>query len=102
LVLSSRKYDPRCSSRIRILIFYPSRIPYPGSKHHRVSDPDPQHWFEGCTMYSRLFVPQCWYSQNKAFKFLLLFFLFNLFSSSYRVSCWRQRTLTSASCVARM
>ncbi len=26
LFLSSRKYDPGCSSRIRILIFYPSRI----------------------------------------------------------------------------
>ncbi len=37
LFLSSRKYDPGCSSRIRILIFYPSRIqgvkkaPDPGS-----------------------------------------------------------------------
>jgi hypothetical protein len=28
-------------SRIRILIFYPSRIQ--GSKRHRISDPDPQH-----------------------------------------------------------
>jgi hypothetical protein len=27
LFLSSRKYDPGCSSRIRILTFYPSRIP---------------------------------------------------------------------------
>ncbi len=25
--VSYRKYDPRCSSRIRILIFYPSRVP---------------------------------------------------------------------------
>ncbi len=41
---SSRKYDPICSSRIRILIFYPSRIP--GSKRHRI--PDPQHC-EQCT-----------------------------------------------------
>jgi hypothetical protein len=32
LFLSSRKYDPGCSSRIRILIFYPSRIPDPGVK----------------------------------------------------------------------
>jgi hypothetical protein len=31
--LSSKKYDPGCSSRIRMLTFYPSRIP----------DPDPQH-----------------------------------------------------------
>ncbi len=30
--LSSRKYDLRFSSRIRILKFYPSRIPYPGSR----------------------------------------------------------------------
>jgi hypothetical protein len=30
--LSSRKYDPGCSSRIRILAFYPSRIPDPGVK----------------------------------------------------------------------
>jgi hypothetical protein len=30
LFLSSRKYDPCCSSRIQILIFYPSRIPHPG------------------------------------------------------------------------
>ncbi len=32
LFKSSRKYDPRCSSRIRILIFYPSRILDPGVK----------------------------------------------------------------------
>ncbi len=32
LFLCSRKYDPGCSSRIRILIFYPSRIPDPGVK----------------------------------------------------------------------
>ncbi len=31
--LSSRKYDPGCSSRTRILTFYQFRIP------------DPQHWF---------------------------------------------------------
>ncbi len=30
--LSSRKYDPGCSSRIQILIFYPSRIPDVGVK----------------------------------------------------------------------
>jgi hypothetical protein len=35
--LSSRKYDPSCSSRIRILIFYPSRIPDSGVK----KAPDP-------------------------------------------------------------
>ncbi len=37
LFLSSLKYDPGCSSRIRILIFYPSRIPDPGVK----KAPDP-------------------------------------------------------------
>ncbi len=44
--LSFRKYDPGCSSqiRIRILTFYPSRIPDPGVKRHRISDPDRQHW----------------------------------------------------------
>ncbi len=31
-LLSSMKYDPGCSSRIRILTFYPSRIPDPGVK----------------------------------------------------------------------
>ena len=31
--LSSRKYEPSCSSRIRILSFYPSRIPDPGVKN---------------------------------------------------------------------
>jgi hypothetical protein len=35
--LSSRKYDPGCSSRIRMLTFYPSRIPDPGVK----KAPDP-------------------------------------------------------------
>jgi hypothetical protein len=30
--LSSKKYDPGCSSRIRMLTFYPSRIPDPGSR----------------------------------------------------------------------
>ncbi len=37
LFLSSRKYDPDCSSRIRILIFYPSLIQ--GSQRHRIPDP---------------------------------------------------------------
>jgi hypothetical protein len=35
--LSSGKYDPDCSSRIRILTFYPSRNQ--GSKRHRILDP---------------------------------------------------------------
>ena len=35
--LSSRKYDLGCSSRIRMLTFYPSRIPDPGVK----KAPDP-------------------------------------------------------------
>jgi hypothetical protein len=59
--LSSRKYDPGCSSRIRILTFYPSRIPDPGVKkapdpgsgsatlvpnhHNHVPNKLPFHWF---------------------------------------------------------
>ncbi len=39
--------DPGSGSRIRILIFYPSRIQ--GSKRHRIPDPDPQHWRNGST-----------------------------------------------------
>jgi hypothetical protein len=55
--LSSGKYDPGCSSRIRMLNFLP--IPDPdaelsthpgsriqGSKRHRIPDPDPQHWLD--------------------------------------------------------
>ncbi len=43
--LSSRKYDSKSSSRIRILIFYPSRdLGSRGSKSHRILDPDPQYW----------------------------------------------------------
>ncbi len=40
----SRKYDPGCSSRIRILTFYPSRIQ--GSKRHRIRirNTDPEQW----------------------------------------------------------
>ncbi len=42
--LSSRKYDPGCSSQIQMLTFYPSRIPDPGvKKAPRI--PDPQHWY---------------------------------------------------------
>ncbi len=41
MFLSSRKYNPGCSSWIRILIFYPSRIRDPGFKKARI--PDPQH-----------------------------------------------------------
>ncbi len=37
LFLSSTKYDPGCTSRNRILTFYPSRIPDPGFK----KAPDP-------------------------------------------------------------
>ncbi len=42
LLLSSRKYDPKYSSRIRILILYPSRMQ--GSTMLLIPDPDPQHW----------------------------------------------------------
>jgi hypothetical protein len=46
LFLSSRKYDPGCSSRIRILIFLP--IPDPGSRGQKgtgsqIPNSDPQH-----------------------------------------------------------
>ncbi len=51
--LSSRKYDPGCSSRIRMLTFYPSRIPDPGVK----KAPDP-----GSRIRIRKTVP--WYSLN--------------------------------------
>ncbi len=44
LFLSSRKYDSGCSSRIRIFPHPGSRIRIQGSKKHRLSDPDPQHW----------------------------------------------------------
>jgi hypothetical protein len=37
----SKKYDPGFSSRIRMLTFYPSRIPDPGVR----KTPDPQHLF---------------------------------------------------------
>ncbi len=43
IFFSSRKCDPGCSSRIRILYFYPSRSRIQGSKRHRNLDPDPQH-----------------------------------------------------------
>ncbi len=45
LFLSSRKYDPASSSRILILIFYPSWIPDPGVK----KAPDPDYWL-CCTL----------------------------------------------------
>jgi hypothetical protein len=45
--LSSRKYDPGCSSRIRILTFYPPRIPDPGVK----KAPDPESG--SATLYVR-------------------------------------------------
>jgi len=39
LVSNSPKYDPGCSSRIRILISYPSWIPDPRVKRHQIQDP---------------------------------------------------------------
>jgi hypothetical protein len=47
--LSSRKYDPGCSSRIpdpNDGDFYPSRIPDPGVKKALVPDLDPQLWYK--------------------------------------------------------
>ncbi len=46
---NSRNYDPVCSSRIRILIFSPSRIPDLGSRGQkctgsRITNPVPQHF----------------------------------------------------------
>ncbi len=41
--LSFWKYDQGCSSRVRILIFYLSRIQ--GSKSHRIPEPDQEHCF---------------------------------------------------------
>jgi|688.fasta_scaffold1015007_1 hypothetical protein len=54
---SSRKQDLGCSSRIWILMFYPSRIPIQGSKWLRIPDPDPQHWFRFGILFifSRIF-----------------------------------------------
>jgi len=46
MFLSSRKYDPGCSSRIRTLIFYPS------PKGHRI--PDPEHRGDDNACLSRL------------------------------------------------
>ncbi len=43
MFLSSRKYDLGCSSRIRILIFYPSRIPDTGAKKAPDTGSGPQH-----------------------------------------------------------
>jgi hypothetical protein len=39
--LSSRKYDPGCSSRLRILFFTHPGSRIPGSKKHRSQIPDP-------------------------------------------------------------
>jgi hypothetical protein len=50
--LSSRKYDPGCSSRIRMLTFYPSRIPDPGVK----KAPDPRSWIRIRNTASRKYV----------------------------------------------
>ncbi len=49
--LRSRKYNPGCSSRIRILTFYPSRIPDPGVK----KAPDP-----GSGSETMLKISLCW------------------------------------------
>jgi hypothetical protein len=46
---SSRKYDPGCSSRIRILTFSPSRIPDPGVK--KAPDPGSATLGHICTCY---------------------------------------------------
>jgi hypothetical protein len=43
--LSSRKYDPGCSSRIRMLTSTHPGSRIQGSKRHRIPDPDLQHCF---------------------------------------------------------
>jgi hypothetical protein len=43
--LSSKKYDPGCSSRIRMLTFSHPGSRIQGSKRHPIPDPDPQHWY---------------------------------------------------------
>jgi hypothetical protein len=43
--LSSKKYDPSCSSRIRMLTFSHPGSRIQGSKRHPIPDPDPQHCF---------------------------------------------------------
>ena len=48
--LSSRKYDPGCSSRIRMLTFYPSKIPDPGVK----KAPDPGSGSATLQKYNRI------------------------------------------------
>ncbi len=56
--LSSRKYDPGSSSRIRMLTFYPSRIPVPGVK----KTPDPGSGSATLLMfpfYKMLFMNTC-------------------------------------------
>ncbi len=55
LFLSSRKYDPGCSSRIRILIFSPSQIPDPGIKKARIPDPDTQQWLPYWSALARIY-----------------------------------------------
>ncbi len=57
--LSSKKYDPGCSSRIPDpdADFLPSRIPDPGvnkapNPGSRIPDPDPQYWWQSVTRYT--------------------------------------------------
>jgi hypothetical protein len=52
--LSSRKYDAGCSSRIQILIFYPSRISDPGVK----KAPDPGSGFAILAFANPIFLVQ--------------------------------------------
>jgi hypothetical protein len=47
---SSRKYDPGCSSLIRILIFYSSRIPDPGSRGQKDTGSATLQYTVPCTL----------------------------------------------------
>ncbi len=76
--LDSQKYDPGCSSRIRIpdpgsriqiFIFYPSQIQ--GSKRHWIPDQDLQHW------YFAVIFERCHFKPSLSIVFLFLLFVEN-------------------------
>jgi hypothetical protein len=73
-------YDPCCSSRIRNLIFYSSRIPksrIQGSKRHRI--PGPQH----CLLVSFCV---CVYVYSALWSFVTFFYSSNFFHLSSVIS----------------
>jgi hypothetical protein len=58
MFLNSRKYDPGFSSRIRVLIFYPPRIPDPGVKE--APDPGSETLFVSLSKNSDLVIFCCY------------------------------------------